>query len=127
MSSRPIAFKMLDVICDNPIGIITMEAYVKYVPASVLLKIKSHIGSPIDKYNGNRIVENKIVSLTDKFILFFKMVLFFSSPLSISFDCSLIDGMIVTASELMRVEGIIISGKVIPIIIPNSESASDDE
>ena len=55
------------------------------------------------------------------------MLLFFNSPLSISFDCSLIDGIIVTASELINVDGIIIKGKVIPIIIPNSDRASEDE
>lgn len=41
-----------------------------------------------------------------------------------SLDCSLIDGIIVTASELISVDGIIRIGKVIPMIIPNSDNAS---
>ena len=74
-----------------------------------------------------RIDENRMLDFIEKLILDFKIDLFFRLPLSILFDCSLIDGIIVTASEPINVAGIINKGKVIPIIIPNSDNASVDE
>ena len=68
--------------------------------------------------------ENTTVVFIEKLIFDFRMVLSFKLWLSISLDCSLIDGIIVTASELINVDGIIIKGKVIPIIMPNSDNAS---
>lgn len=61
---------------------------------------------------------------SEKLTFDFIIDLSLSSPLSILFDCSLIDGIIVTASELMSVAGIIKIGNVIPIIMPNSDKAS---
>lgn len=71
--------------------------------------------------------EKTMLVLIENEIFDFKLFVFFSSPLSILFDCSLIDGMIVTASEPINVDGTIMSGNVIPIIIPNSDNASVDE
>ena len=82
------------------------------------------IGIPSAINTGIKIVENTTVVRSEKLILLRSAVVFFKFPLSMLFDCSLIEGMIVTASELMSVDGIIRSGKVMPIIIPNSESAS---
>ena len=68
--------------------------------------------------------ENNRLDFIEKLIFDFKIDLSLRFPLSILFDCSLIDGIIVTAKELISVDGIINNGKVIPIIIPNSERAS---
>ena len=46
-----------------PIGIINQLAYFKYVPAVVLLKINSHIGSPKATKNGSIINEQINVKL----------------------------------------------------------------
>ena len=74
-----------------------------------------------------KIEEKTTVVFKEKFIFDFNIDVSLSSLLSMSFDCSLIDGMIVTAKELISVDGIMISGNVIPIMIPNSERASVDE
>ena len=74
-----------------------------------------------------KIEEKTTVVFKEKFIFDFNIDVSLSSLLSISFDCSLIDGMIVTAKELISVDGIMISGNVIPIMIPNSERASVEE
>ena len=101
-----------------------MLATLRYVPAFMLPKTISQIGSPkakkVDKSND----ENNMLDFSEKLILDLIIVLSFNLLLSISLDCSLIDGIIVTASEPMSVDGIISNGKVIPIIIPNSERAS---
>ena len=68
--------------------------------------------------------EKTMVVLIEKFIFDFNIDLSLRLLLSISFDCSLIDGIIVTARELINVDGIIIRGNVMPIIIPNSDRAS---
>lgn len=96
------------------------------MPAFSLLKTNLHIGTPRAMNVEINIDENKILVFIEKFIFDFKIDLFFRFPLSILFDCSLIDGTIVTARELINVAGIIKSGNVIPIIIPNSDNASVD-
>lgn len=95
----------------------------RYVPAVLFLKISSQIGSPSARKVDKKIDENNTLSLSEKFIFEVRIDLFFIAFLSISFDCSLIEGIIVTASELINVEGIIKIGKVIPMIIPNSDRA----
>ena len=97
------------------------------MPAFSLAKINLQIGTPKAINVEIRIDENKRLLFIEKLILDFKMDLFFMFPLSMLFDCSLIDGIIVTASEPINVEGIIRRGKVMPIIIPNSDRASVDE
>lgn len=94
------------------------------MPALILLNKNRQIGSPSAIKLDSRIDEKIILVFNEKLIFDFMIVLSLRFPASISFDCSLIDGIIVTASEPIRVAGIINIGKVIPIIIPNSESAS---
>ena len=96
------------------------------MPAFSFPKINLQIGTPSAMNVEISIDENKILDFIEKFILDFRTDLFFRFPLSMLFDCSLIDGIIVTASEPIRVAGIINNGKVIPIIIPNSDNASVD-
>ena len=62
-----------------------------------------------------------------KLIFDFRVDVSLRFPLSISFDCSLIEGMSVTASEPISVDGIMINGNVMPMMIPNSERASFEE
>ena len=97
------------------------------MPAFSLLNINLQIGTPSDMNVEINIDENKRLDFIEKLIFDLRTALFLSTPLSILFDCSLIDGIIVTARELINVAGIIKSGKVIPIIIPNSDNASVDE
>lgn len=125
--SRPIAFRIEDVICDNPKGIIIMLAYLRYMPAILFLKINSHIGSPRAMKLEIKIDENKRLVFIEKFIFDFKLVVSLMDPSSILFDNLLIEGIIVTARDPMRVVGIIKRGKVIPIRIPNSDKASAAE
>ena len=94
------------------------------MPAFLLLKISLQIGSPSAMKLEIKIDENIKLDFSEKLILDFKLVLSFSVPSSILFDNLLIDGIIVTASELINVVGIINNGKVMPIIIPNSDKAS---
>lgn len=101
-----------------------MLAQLKYVPAFVFLKTNVQIGSPSAKKLDNKIDEKIMLVFSEKFIFDLIIVLSLSTPLSISFDCSLIDGTIVTARELISVAGIIKTGKVIPMIMPNSDNAS---
>lgn len=96
------------------------------MPAFSLLKTNLHIGTPSAINVEISIDENKMLVFIEKFIFDFKIDLFFRFPLSMLLDCSLIDGTIVTARELISVPGIIRSGNVIPIIIPNSDNASVD-
>ena len=86
-----------------------------------------HIGVPRDKKIGINIDEKIRDILIENMIFDLREFISFIVSLSISFDCSLIDGTIVTASELISVEGIIIIGNVMPMIIPNSDSASELE
>ena len=111
-------------IWDNPSGIMIKLAILKYVPAFVLLKINSQIGSPKARKVDSNKDENKRLDFIEKLIFDFITFVFSNVFLSILFDCSLIEGIIVTASDPMRVEGIINIGNVIPIIIPNSDRAS---
>ena len=99
-------------------------AILKYVPADLFLKINSQIGSPRARNIDTKIAENKMLDFIEKLIFECRIDLSFTMFLSISFDCSLIDGIMVTASELIRVDGIIKRGNVIPMIIPNSDNAS---
>ena len=68
-----------------------------------------------------------IVVFIAKLILCFRTDVFLSSPLSMLFDSLLIEGIMVTARELINVAGIMTSGNVMPMIIPNSDKASVDE
>ena len=86
-----------------------------------------HIGVPRAKNTGIKIDEKMSDILIENIIFDLSEPISFIVSLSISFDCSLIDGTIVTASELMSVEGIIMIGNVIPMIIPNSDKASELE
>ena len=88
---------------------------------------KLQIGIPSAANVEIKIEEKTTVVRSAKFIFDFSIDLSLSSLLSMSFDCSLIDGIIVTAKEPISVDGIMISGNVIPMMIPNSESASVDE
>ena len=97
----------------------------RYNPDFELLNKKLHIGKPSAMNIGINSVENTTVVRMEKLIFPLIAVVFFNAPLSMLFDCSLIEGMIVTASELISVDGIISNGNVMPIIIPNSESACD--
>ena len=94
------------------------------MPAFSFPKIILQIGIPNAINVEISIDENNKLDFIEKLILDLRIDLFFRVPLSILFDCSLIDGIIVTASELINVAGIINKGNVIPIIIPNSDSAS---
>ena len=114
-------------ICEIPKGIIAIAETDKKIPALELLYMKSHSGLPRAMNVESKMDENTIASLMAKLIFDLIKVLSVSLPLSILFDCSLIDGMMVVANEPMRVEGIITRGKVIPIIIPYSDRASVDE
>ena len=87
----------------------------------------SQIGTPSAMNDESKSVEKSILVRIEKLILFFRADVSVNLPSSILLDCSLIEGIIVTANELINVVGIIIKGKVIPIIMPNSESASVEE
>lgn len=113
-----------DVICDIPRGSITKLAIDRYKPAFAFLYKNKQIGVPNAKKLERNMLEKIIVVLIEKLIFDLKTFMSFGETLSISFDCSLIDGIIVTAKALIRVVGIIIIGKVMPIIIPNSDRAS---
>lgn len=97
------------------------------MPAFSFPKINLQIGTPSEINVDSRIEENNRLDFIEKLIFDFIIDLFLIFPLSMLFDCSLIEGIIVTASEPINVAGIIKRGNVIPIIIPNSESASVDE
>ena len=99
-------------------------AQLKYVPAFTFLKINWQMGSPRAKKLDNKIAENIMLVFNEKLIFDFMIVLSLSEPLSMSFDCSLIDGTMVTANELISVAGIMSIGNVMPMIIPNSDRAS---
>ena len=101
-----------------------MLAILRYLPAFVFLKINSHIGSPNARKVEIKREENNRLVFIEKLIFDFIILVSLSLFLSISFDCSLMDGIIVTASELISVDGIIKIGNVMPMIIPNSDSAS---
>jgi hypothetical protein len=97
---------------------------VRYTPALELLNKNEQIGMPSAMNVGIRILENIIDDLMENMILFFNAVISVTPSLSMSFDCSLIVGTIVTARELISVDGIMIIGNVMPMIIPNSDRAS---
>ena len=101
-----------------------MLAMLRYLPAFALPKINSQIGSPKARNVERRIDENKRLDLIEKLIFDLITCVSFNWFLSILFDCSLMEGIIVTASEPINVDGIIRIGNVMPMIIPNSESAS---
>ena len=105
----------------------TIVAKVRYIPALVLLNRNLQIGFPIAINTGMRMLEKIIDDLIENITLFLREVKSSTPSLSMSFDCSLIVGTIVTASELISVDGIMMIGNVMPIIIPNSESASVEE
>lgn len=94
------------------------------MPDLVLLNKNSQIGSPRAIKLESKIDEKMILVFSEKLIFDFIMVLSFKFPASISLDCSLMEGIMVTASEPISVAGIINIGNVMPIIMPNSESAS---
>ena len=127
MISRPIAFNIDEVICDTPRGIMTIVAKVRYIPALVLLNRNLQIGIPIAIKTGMSMLENIIDDLIENITLFLREVKSSTPSLSMSFDCSLIVGTIVTARELISVDGIMMIGNVMPIMIPNSDNASVDE
>ena len=95
------------------------------MPAFLLLKINSQIGSPRAMKLEIKIDENTRLVFIEKLIFDFNVDVSLNVCSSILFDNSLIDGIIVTAREPMRVVGIIKRGNVIPIRIPNSDKASD--
>ena len=97
------------------------------MPAFSFPKINLQIGTPSARNVDINMVENMRLLFSAKLIFVFNIDLFFKFPLSMLLDCSLNDGIIVTASELMSVAGIINSGNVIPMIMPNSDKASVDE
>lgn len=101
-----------------------MLATERYVPAFELLNKNSQIGCPNAIKLDNKIDEKIMLVFSEKLIFERITDLSLMVFLSMSFDCSLIDGIMVTASELISVAGIIKIGKVIPIIIPNSDRAS---
>ena len=72
-------------------------------------------------------VEKTTVIFKAKLIFDLISSLFFSDSFFMLIECSLMLGISVTASEPMSVDGIMIKGNVMPIIIPNSERASVEE
>ena len=66
--SRPIAFRIEEVICDRPNGIIIMLAILKYLPAFALENINSQIGSPSARNVDNKMLENRRLVFIEKFI-----------------------------------------------------------
>jgi len=94
------------------------------VPAFSLLKINLQIGSPRATKLEIKSDENIKLDFNEKLTFAFKLVLSLSVPSSMLFDNLLIEGIIVTASELISVVGIINKGNVMPMIIPNSDKAS---
>ena len=90
----------------------------------MLPNINWQIGSPNARKVDKRIDEKSKLDLIEKFIFDFITLVSFNLFLSMLLDCSLIEGIIVTAKEPINVEGIIKIGNVIPIMMPNSESAS---
>ena len=94
------------------------------MPAFLFAKINSQIGSPKARNVDSKSAENKMLVFIEKLIFAFIDVLSFIRFLSISLDSELIDGIMVTANDPINVAGIIKIGKVIPIMMPNSERAS---